>query len=244
MTLIELMKTHPFFTVYPDAFSEVFPDLNKALNTYVDNLTIKEDEKTLAVMGPKTYNPAITQEEVKRLTGMAELQHIIARYNEIENEFTQKYEETYNKLPDSYKETYKKQYFTKHPYSFGAANLVHLSMKTTTFGHIQEELQKLTNNSVIKQTGAFWYPKKGFMTWHTNEDNPGYRLYFAYAYEDNMSYFKFVNPETQKIVTSYDRIGWTLRGFRVGRDEKRFWHCVGSNTNRLSLGFNINIDSL
>ena len=88
-------------------------------------------------------------------------------------------------------------------------------------------------------TGFFWYPPKGYMEWHTNENRPGYRFYCVYAREEAKSFFRFRCPDTGKVITSWDKKGWNFRIFKIGVDDARVWHCVHSNTDRLSFGFTV-----
>lgn len=100
-------------------------------------------------------------------------------------------------------------------------------------------------NLLLKETGIerrysgfFWYPCDGFCGWHTNSNCEGERIYFAWAAEDNKSFFRYQDPETKEIVTDWDKKGWQYRKFTVSRD-KPFWHCVGSKTNRISIGLRL-----
>lgn len=89
-----------------------------------------------------------------------------------------------------------------------------------------------------KYSGFFWYPPNAFCGWHTNNNSPGERIYFAWAAENNKSFFRYRDPETQEIITDWDKKGWQHRKFLVSKD-KPFWHCVGSQTNRVSVGLKI-----
>ena len=90
---------------------------------------------------------------------------------------------------------------------------------------------------VIQDSGHFWYPPGGFLSWHTNVRTPGWRLYINYCEEKGKSFFRYRDPDTGKIVTSWDDT-WNFRLFRI--DPKRlFWHSVYSETNRFSLGYRI-----
>ena len=87
-------------------------------------------------------------------------------------------------------------------------------------------------------SGFFWYPCDAFCGWHTNNNAEGERIYFAWAPEDNKSFFRYQDPETKEIITDWDKKGWQYRKFNVSRD-KPFWHCVGSKTNRISIGLRV-----
>ena len=89
----------------------------------------------------------------------------------------------------------------------------------------------------IGVTGHFWYPPGGYMGWHTNHRNPGWRVYVTYAEEPGRSFFRYRDPETDRVVTSVDDI-WNLRLFRVS-PEVPLWHAVYSDTHRHSFGYRI-----
>lgn len=89
----------------------------------------------------------------------------------------------------------------------------------------------------IRGSGFFLYPPQGYMGWHTNWKNPGWRLYVNYAEEPGKSFFRYRDADTGKIVTSLDR-EFNFRLFRASED-KLFWHAVYSDTYRYSLGFKI-----
>ena len=95
--------------------------------------------------------------------------------------------------------------------------------------------QKIKN---VKKTGFFAYPPNGFYGWHTNNNNPGERLYIVYADEDKKSFFRFYDSDQNKIVTQWDQKGINIKRFNISI-EKPFWHCVGSYCNRISAGFKL-----
>ena len=100
-------------------------------------------------------------------------------------------------------------------------------------------LQKKFSSSSILLSGNFLYPKNGYMGWHTNADTPYLRCYITYS-ENGDSYFKYRDPNTKEIIIDTDNIGWTMRYFVISNKiEKLFWHCVYSNTNRISIGYRI-----
>jgi hypothetical protein len=109
--------------------------------------------------------------------------------------------------------------------------------KFNNFTENQLDLRKLVSlmspvfpKNKVGISGRIWYPKNGYMGWHTNGDHPGYRLYASWSEEGNKSFFRY--QENGETVTSYDKQGWNYRLFKVP-----FWHCVYSETNRISLGF-------
>jgi hypothetical protein len=86
-------------------------------------------------------------------------------------------------------------------------------------------------------SGRTWYPENGYMGWHTNSNNKGFRLYCSFARESGKSFFRYRNPETGEVVTSFDKDGWNFRIFRIGDDP--LWHCVFSETDRFSIGYTL-----
>ena len=100
-------------------------------------------------------------------------------------------------------------------------------------------LQKKFPHSSILPSGYFLYPKNGYMGWHTNSDTPYLRCYITYS-ENGDSYFKYYDQLTKKTIVDMDNIGWTLRYFKISnKSDELLWHCVYSNTNRISIGYRI-----
>ena len=123
--------------------------------------------------------------------------------------------------------------------------------KLNVIGKINSQLLKKYNpkfmyflqckfpNCSIVLAGEFVYPKNGYMGWHTNANTPYLRCYMTYS-ENGDSYFKYRDPYTKEIVVSKDNIGWTMRYFKISdRIDELLWHCVYSNTTRISLGYRI-----
>jgi hypothetical protein len=98
-------------------------------------------------------------------------------------------------------------------------------------------LQKVFTNSIIQVSGYFHYPDTGFMSWHTNSDIPCKRLYITWSKEGGKSFFRYF--ENGKVITDYDDKGITIRMFNITDKPPYLWHCVGSETDRLSFGFRI-----
>ena len=97
---------------------------------------------------------------------------------------------------------------------------------------LEERLGKRVH---VGNSGQFWYPPGSFMGWHTNHQAPGWRLYLTLASSPGKSFFRYLDPESGTIKTSWD-CGFDVRLFRVG-DEQPLWHCVYSETDRFSFGF-------
>jgi len=87
------------------------------------------------------------------------------------------------------------------------------------------------------QSGRNWYPNLGYMGWHTNSNVKGFRLYCSHAITGGASYFRYEDPITGEIITSWDKMGWNFRCFRT--DLEPLWHCVYSETDRISFGYGL-----
>jgi len=105
---------------------------------------------------------------------------------------------------------------------------------------ILPKVREMVGKQRIKSSGNFIYPPSGFMGWHTNSNAAGKRLYITYASEDKKSFFRYKHPETNEIITDYDDKGITIRQFYISKKPPYFWHCVGSDCLRISLGYRIN----
>ena len=98
-------------------------------------------------------------------------------------------------------------------------------------------IQDLFPDLLVECSGYFLYPPTGFMGWHTNHDAPCERLYINYASVDKKSFFRYF--EGGQIVTDYDKIGMNARKFTCPGEPPYFWHCVGSECDRISFGFKL-----
>ncbi|HXY92126.1 MAG TPA: hypothetical protein VEP49_06585 [Acidimicrobiia bacterium] len=86
-------------------------------------------------------------------------------------------------------------------------------------------------------SGHFWYPPGAYMGWHTNSRVPGWRAYLTWAAEPHRSFFRYAEPSTGDVLTSWDT-AWDLRVFKV-EAERPLWHAVCSHTDRFSFGYRI-----
>jgi nitrogen fixation uncharacterized protein len=96
----------------------------------------------------------------------------------------------------------------------------------------------------IRFSGSLWYPPFSYRLWHTNETQPGWRMYVVdfdepFADSAQSSFFRYMNPRTHEIVTLREspRI---VRFFKAEQDPDRlFWHCIVNPTvrHRWSFGF-------
>ena len=90
--------------------------------------------------------------------------------------------------------------------------------------------------SEIHIAGLLHYMPGDFVSWHTNQGNYGKRIYFVWCRQANRSYFRYWDEE--KVVTDTESQGWQVREFDI-EENKPLWHCIQSDTERYSIGFNI-----
>jgi Nif11 domain len=96
----------------------------------------------------------------------------------------------------------------------------------------------------IRFSGSLWYPPSSYRLWHTNETQPGWRMYVIDfdappADPDDSSFFRYMDPRTEEIVTLGERPRM-VRFFKAEQDpSKLFWHCIVNPTprHRWSFGF-------
>ena len=96
----------------------------------------------------------------------------------------------------------------------------------------------------VRFSGSMWYPPSSYRLWHTNEDQPGWRMYlidFDGDLTDSQpdSFFRYQQPGTSELVTLPDRPR-LVRFFKIEQDPSRlFWHCIVNATSRhrWSFGF-------
>jgi predicted ribosomally synthesized peptide with nif11-like leader len=96
----------------------------------------------------------------------------------------------------------------------------------------------------VRFSGSMWYPPSAYRLWHTNEDQPGWRMYIVdfdgdFTDPENTSFFRYQNPATGELVTLRERPR-TVRFFKIEQDPGRLlWHCIVNPTerHRWSFGF-------
>lgn len=96
----------------------------------------------------------------------------------------------------------------------------------------------------VRFSGSLWYPPSSYRLWHTNENQPGWRMYIVdfdapFTARTQVSFFRYLNPRTKEIVTLPEKPR-IVRFFKVEQDpDQLFWHCIvnPSTRDRWSFGF-------
>lgn len=98
---------------------------------------------------------------------------------------------------------------------------------------VYEEQSGNTSYSLMP-VAKTWYPEKGgYLGWHI--DDVGDRIYSTWA--DGESFFRYRDPMTGEMVTSYDKPQqWNFRIFKFS-NENPLWHCVYAKDTRISIGY-------
>lgn len=114
---------------------------------------------------------------------------------------------------------------------------IRFTQLTQTLAVTLEKLLQPRRTMRLFQSGRNWYPSNGYMGWHTNANVQGFRLYCSHTPVAGQSYFRYLDPVTGEIETSWDSAGWNFRCFRT--DLEPLWHCVYSQTDRISFGYGL-----
>jgi Nif11 domain len=96
----------------------------------------------------------------------------------------------------------------------------------------------------VRFSGSMWYPPSSYRLWHTNSDQPGWRMYLIdfdgdLTDSEPASFFRYKQPGTSELVTLPDR-PLLARFFKVEQEPSQlFWHCIVNATSRhrWSFGF-------
>lgn len=93
---------------------------------------------------------------------------------------------------------------------------------------------------VKKMTLLCFYPKYGFVGWHSNYDVDGYNLLLNWS-EEGKGFFRFQDPKSKEIITIPDKKGWTAKiGKFGGTAEDELWHCARTDCRRASVAMIFN----
>lgn len=98
-------------------------------------------------------------------------------------------------------------------------------------------------SSNIKVAGHALYLRGSHMGWHSNHSRSDGRIYCSWSERGESNYFRYVDPLTDEIITQWEAPGWNIKSFTIPDNTSRFWHCIGANSLRLSLGFRYELPS-
>lgn len=83
-----------------------------------------------------------------------------------------------------------------------------------------------------------YYPKGGFVGWHTNYDASAYQVLFTWS--TGKGFFRYLDNKTGKLVTHQDVAGWQARHYYFGPESEphnHCWHCAYAGGDRITLAY-------
>ena len=88
---------------------------------------------------------------------------------------------------------------------------------------------------------AAYYPKGGYIGWHTNWNAPGYNVLLTYS-ETGEGYFEYWDMEKKKVVRIPDEKGWQCKVGYYGKDvpeeaDLAMWHAAYTDCERLTFAY-------
>jgi hypothetical protein len=101
-------------------------------------------------------------------------------------------------------------------------------------------IKKLLHNdpSRVIFRNFYYYPPSTMMTWHTNSNATGTRVYYSLVCGGDI--FRYRDPYTKEIIDVIAKDGWNAKQFQIGNTpEDRLWHTIYAKGPRFSFGFNI-----
>lgn len=90
-------------------------------------------------------------------------------------------------------------------------------------------------NYTFSKSNAIVYPPGGYLGWHTNANHTGLRLYLHWIEDLGQSSFKYWDGS--QVVDDVENEKCFIRIFNVTDMTNPIWHCVYTNTWRVSVGF-------
>lgn len=93
-------------------------------------------------------------------------------------------------------------------------------------------------NKKVEFRNFYYYPPNTMMTWHTNSNAIGTRVYYSLISGGDI--FRYRDPYTKEIIDVFGKDGWNVKEFTIGNTpEDRLWHTIYAIGPRFSFGFNI-----
>lgn len=102
------------------------------------------------------------------------------------------------------------------------------------------DVKKILSNepSMVQFRNFYYYPPNTMMSWHTNSNAPGTRIYYSLVAGGDI--FRYRDPYTKEIIDVIGKPGWNIKRFQIGSTSAdRLWHTIYANGPRFSFGFNI-----
>lgn len=90
----------------------------------------------------------------------------------------------------------------------------------------------------VEYRNFYYYPPNTMMTWHTNSNVIGTRVYYTMVSGGDI--FRYRDPVSKEIIDVHGKDGWNVKRFQIGNTkEDLLWHTIYSKGPRFSFGFNL-----
>tara|TARA_Y100000310_G_scaffold339503_1_gene432368 strand:- start:3952 stop:4527 length:576 start_codon:yes stop_codon:yes gene_type:complete len=142
----------------------------------------------------------------------------------------------YHTSIESLEEVYKKKHLqqTDQGVEKNLDYLFYNKYEKDVWGIIRDDCSNMFRSR--KTCTALWYNgPDAFLSWHTNVKSlkGAQSAFLTYVEEEGESFFRYIDDNTGELITDYDKPGWHMRTWTW---DTYFWHCIYSNTNRISIG--------
>lgn len=115
-----------------------------------------------------------------------------------------------------------------------------ISLEDNKYEYELAELLRKHFKKVVHRRDWWWYKPKNWMAYHTNaEKETMWRVYFVWADESDKSYVNYYDRKNNKVITIWDKKGWNINYFKIGKIGEENPHCIWSDCNRVSMGFKV-----
>lgn len=108
-------------------------------------------------------------------------------------------------------------------------------LECVSLSRLQEWVEQQYPDYIFNISNTIIYPPGGYIGWHTNANQVGLRLYLHWVENVGQSSFKYWDGS--QVVDDTENEKCFMRIFRITDAANPFWHCVDSNTWRVSIGF-------
>ena len=104
---------------------------------------------------------------------------------------------------------------------------------------IKSELELLfpTLGDQRSNSGRTIYGGNSWMGWHTNEDQPGRRIYLNWSEKNGENEFRYLDNQTDEVCIVPEPAGWSMKSFYIPPPPNQLWHCVQVGAKRIAIGF-------
>jgi len=112
---------------------------------------------------------------------------------------------------------------------------------TKKLGYLNTEMMSFlgTKNNAL----TCIYPPGGFISWHNNANAAAYNLIFTWS-ENGNGWFKYIDPDTKRVVTVKDEPGWQCKAAyfgHYGEPDRLMYHAASTDCWRCTVSYTFSI---